>query len=147
MRRIYYNSWLAKLLLAKDYDTAMLFGVICTKVSKDSPLSDITKCHESIHAEQYREVTWMAFCVALILQVMFGGGWWFVPVPVAYYLLYFLEAVISIAVHVARKGWSSALKTAYENSMFEQEAFDGELIPEYIESRRFCAFLRYFGKI
>lgn len=147
MRRIYYSSSLAKWLLAKDYDTAMLFGVICTKVSKDCPLPETTKRHESIHAEQYREVTWLGFCVALVLQVIFGGGWWFVPAPVAYYLLYFLEAVISIAVHIARKGWPSALKTAYENSMFEQEAFDGELTPEYIESRRFCAFLRYFGKI
>lgn len=74
MRRIYYDNRLAKMLLAKNFDTSMLFGTICTKHAETDPLSDWVKRHESIHCEQYWEVTVAAFLVALVLQIIFGGG-------------------------------------------------------------------------
>jgi hypothetical protein len=122
MRRIFYNSRLAKCLLWPGYSTAMLFGYICTKRKSSTPLSYKTKQHESIHAEQYNEVTMLAFLVALILQILFGGGWWFVPVPVVYYVLYFLEAAFTWLVRLCTHGWTAAAEMAYANSMFEQEA-------------------------
>ena len=64
MRRIYYDNRLAKCLLWSGYSTAMLFGYICTKYSE--PLSYRIKRHESIHAEQYGEVTMLSFLVALL---------------------------------------------------------------------------------
>lgn len=145
MRRIFYNSRLAKMLLFPGYGTAMFFGYIITKHAEQLPES--TQRHESIHAEQYAEVTLVAYLFALLLQIMFGGGWWFVPVPFAYYLLYFLEAAFTWSVRVVSGRASDAGEMAYANSMFEQEARAGENDPDYIESRRFCAFLRYFGKI
>lgn len=145
MRRIFYNSRLAKYLLWSGYSTVMLFGYVLTKVSE--PLSFRIKRHESIHAEQYGEVTMLSFLVALVLQIIFGGGWWFVPVPVMYYVLYFLEASITWCFRLVTDGWKSAARMAYEYSMFEQEARAGEGDVGYVESRRFCAFLRYFGRI
>ena len=50
MRRIFYNSRLAKYLLWSGYSTVMLFGYVLTKVSE--PLSFRIKRHESSHAEQ-----------------------------------------------------------------------------------------------
>lgn len=147
MRRIFYNSWLAKYLLWSGYSTAMLFGYICTKRKSSNPLSYKMKQHESIHAEQYYEVTMLSFLVALILQIIFGGGWWFVPVPVVYYALYFLEAAITWAIRLCTSGWTAAAEMAYDNSMFEQEAQAGEDVTGYIETRKFFAFLHYFGKI
>lgn len=147
MRRIFYNSWLAKCLLWSGYSTAMLFGYICTKRKSSSPLSYETKQHESIHSEQYYEVTMLAFLVALILQIIFGGGWWFVPVPVMYYVLYFLEAAITWTIRLCTSGWTAAAEMAYDNSMFEQEARAGEDVSGYIETRKFLAFIRFFGKI
>lgn len=147
MRRIYYNSWLAKTLLAKKFDTSMLFGTICTKHAETNPLSEQVKRHESIHCEQYWEVTVVAFFVAVVLQIVFGGGWWFVAVPFVYYVLYFLEASLTWCFRLVTDGWKSAARMAYEYSMFEQEARAGEGDVGYVESRRFCAFLRYFGRI
>lgn len=147
MRRIYYNNWLAKSLLWTKYTTAMLFGYICTKHKSNEPLSFRIKQHESIHAEQYWEIVLLSFLVALILQIVFGGGWWFAPVLVMYYILYFLEAIITIAIRAVKHGWREAIDMAYTNSMFEQEAKYGEGIVGYIEFRGFCSFLRYFGKI
>lgn len=147
MRRIYYDSLMAKTLLAKNFDTSMLFGTICTKHAETDPLSERVKRHESIHCEQYWEVTMLSFLVALVLQIIFGGGWWFIPVPVMYYVLYFLEAAFTWSVRLCTHGWREAFDMAYSNSMFEQEARDGEDVVGYIETRKYLAFLRYFGKI
>ena len=58
MRKIYYNNLLARLLLwRKDYETAMIFGFICTKRKQAQPLSSKAVNHEAIHVEQYMEVT------------------------------------------------------------------------------------------
>ena len=105
MRRIYYDNRLAKMLLAKNFDTSMLFGTICTKHAETDPLSDWVKRHESIHCEQYWEVTVAAFLVAVVLQIVFGGGWWFVAVPFVYYAIYFLEAAITWAIRICTHGW------------------------------------------
>ena len=95
MRKIFYNSLLAKCLLLFGYGTAMMLGSIHTKRDRKNPLSEEVKRHESTHCEQYWEITMIAFIVALGLQIAFGGGWWFVAVPFVYYLLYFLEAAIT----------------------------------------------------
>lgn len=147
MRRIYYDSLMAKTLLAKDFDTSMLFGTICTKHAETDPLSERVKRHESIHCEQYWEMTVAAFLVAVVLQIVFGGGWWFVAVPFMYYVLYFFEAAITWTFRLFKNGWKDAAEMAYKYSMFEQEAKAGESVDGYVESRKIGAFLRYFGKV
>lgn len=146
MRRIYYNSWLAKCFIV-GYSTAMFFGYIYTKNRPDKPLSARLKSHESIHAEQYGEVTLLAFLLALLLQAVLGGGWWFAGVPFVYYVLYFLEASLTWCFRLVTDGWKSAARMAYEYSMFEQEARAGESVDGYVESRKMYDFLRYFGKV
>lgn len=147
MRKIFYNSLLAKCLLLFGYGTAMMLGSIHTKRDRKNPLSEEVKRHESTHCEQYWEITMIAFIVALGLQIAFGGGWWFVAVPFVYYVLYFLEAAFTCVIRLFTHGWSEAMDFAYDNSMFEQEACLAESDPTYNERRRFCAFLRFFGKI
>ena len=145
MRRIFYNNWLAKLLLWSGYSTAMIFGYICTKGKKQ--LSLRIKQHESIHAEQYNEITMISFIIAIIFQLVFGGKWLFVCIPIMYYIIYIIEALITWLVRVWKNGWKDALDIAYNNSMFEQEARYGESVYGYIETRKYLSFLRYFGKI
>ncbi len=147
MRRIYYDSLMAKTFLAKNFYTSMLFGTICTKYAETEPLSELVKRHESIHCEQYWEVTVAAFLMAVVLQIVFGGGWWFVAVPFVYYAIYFLEAAITLAIRLCTHGWREAFDMAYTNSMFEQEAREWESVPDYVESRPLGAFLHYFGRI
>ena len=92
-------------------------------------------------------MTVAAFLVAVVLQIVFGGGWWFVAVPFVYYAIYFLEAAITWAIRLCTHGWREAFDRAYTNSMFEQEARDWESVPGYVESRPLWAVLHYFGRI
>ena len=92
-------------------------------------------------------MTLLAFLLALLLQAVLGGSWWFAGVPFVYYVLYFLEASLTWCFRLVTDGWKSAARMTYEYSMFEQEARAGEGDVGYVESRRFCAFLRYFGRI
>ena len=74
MRKIYYNNLLARLLLwRKDYETAMIFGFICTKRKQAQPLSSKAVNHEAIHVEQYMEVTAVALLAALMLSLASVG--------------------------------------------------------------------------
>ena len=62
MRKVYYNSLAARLLLwRKGYETAMIFGFICTKRKRAQPLSSKSVNHEAIHVEQYMEagISWV----------------------------------------------------------------------------------------
>lgn len=92
-------------------------------------------------------MTLLAFLLALLLQAVLGGGWWFAGVPFVYYVLYFLEATITWVIRLCTHGWREAFVRAYTNSMFEQEAKAGESVDGYVESRKMYAFLRYFGKV
>ena len=105
MRKIYYNNLLARLLLwRKDYETAMIFGFICTKRKQAQPLSSKAVNHEAIHVEQYMEVTAVALLAALMLSLAFGwGGWPFVVALLLYYIIYFVEAGISWVYNTVRR--------------------------------------------
>lgn len=148
MRKVFYDNIFARLLLRGSYKTCMLFGFICTKHKQDAPLSEATTRHESIHVMQYATVSVVAFLLAIALNIAFGGAVWFYFVPLLYYILYFLEAMISVLKHRVRgKKIKEAYGRAYDNSMFEQEAYAHETEPDYIQRRRWFAVLKYFGKI
>lgn len=147
MRKIFYDCWLVKIILAPGFSTSMLFGAICTKKDSVRGLSESAKRHESCHCEQYWEVTLVAFLLALILSIIFGISWWVMLVPAVYYVLYFLEAVITWCVRLVSHGWKEAFDLAYDNSMFEQEARLAEDDVTYNEYRSFWGFLRFFGRI
>ena len=146
MRKIFYNSFMAKVvLLFSELSIVMLFGAICSR--NGNKLSERTKRHESTHCEQYWEVTLVATLVALILSIIFGPSLWVFLVPVAYYVLYCVEAVITWLFRLCTKGWKEACNAAYDNSMFEMEARLAESDTYYNEHRPFWGFLRFFGKI
>ena len=146
MRKIFYNSILAKIVLFFSSMTiVMLFGAICSK--NGNKLSAAVKRHESTHCEQYWEVTLVAALVALILSIIFGTSLWVFLAPLAYYILYCVEAIITWAFHLRVKGWKEACNAAYDNSMFEMEARLAESDTTYNEHRSFWGFLRFFGKI
>lgn len=148
MRKIYYKSWIARLFLLGKFKTAMFFGEIHTK---HDTLSEKSRRHESIHCEQYEEVTLLAFILALGISALFGWvAWPFILVPIFYYILYGIEAAISWIHHFfahRKKDGGAAADKAYHNSMFEMEAYEGEDDPNWIQNRKFCHWFRYFGKV
>lgn len=151
MRKVYYNNLLARLLLwRKGYNTAMIFGFICTKRKRVQPLSSKAVNHESIHVEQYMEVTAAALLAALVFSLAFGSAVWpFVTAILLYYVIYFVEAGISWTYNVVRRKLSAiaAADAAYYVSMFEMEAYANERDNQYIRDRKSFNWIRYFGKV
>ena len=151
MRKVYYNSLAARLLLwRKGYETAMIFGFICTKRKRAQPLSSKSVNHEAIHVEQYMEVTATAMVVAFVLSLAFGWAVWpFIVALLLYYVIYFVEAGISWAFNAVRRKLSAtaAADAAYYASMFEMEAHANEGDNQYICGRRSFNWIRYFGRV
>lgn len=146
MRKIFYDSILAKAILSISSMTiVMLFGAICSRNGNE--LSERVKRHESTHCEQYWEVTLVATLVAFILSIILGPSLWVFLVPLAYYVLYCVEAVVTWLFRLCMKGWKEACNAAYDCSMFEMEARLAEKDTAYNEHRPFWGFLRFFGKI
>lgn len=131
MTKIYYNNWLAKLILWDDYSTIMLFGFILTKRKS---LSEKTLNHEAIHVTQYKE----CFVLGLILMTLSGlfiPAWWLVLVPLfLYYLMYVIEWIARLF-----KG------NAYRNISFEREAYGNQDNLGYLKSRKVFASFRYYN--
>ena len=82
---------------------------------------------------------------------MLGGhvsAWWLLFVPTTFYLLYGVEWLISYVYHIlrgdARDRWNDA---AYHASAFEMEAYAHETEADYLSSRRWFAFVKYYGKL
>ena len=151
MRKVYYNSLAARLLLwRKGYETAMIFGFICTKRKRAQPLSSKSVNHEAIHVEQYMEVTATAMVVAFVLSLAFGWAVWpFIVALMLYYVIYFVEAGISWVFNAVRRKLSAtaAADAAYYASMFEMEAHANEGDNQYICGRRSFNWIRYFGRV
>lgn len=152
MRKIYYNNLLARLLLwRKDYETAMIFGFICTKRKQAQPLSSKAVNHEAIHVEQYMEVTAVALLAALMLSLAFGVGrlassW---ALLLYYIILILLRQGFRGCYNTVRRKLSAtaAADTAYYASMFEMEAHANEGDNQYIRGRKSFNWIRYFGKV
>ena len=73
------------------------------------------------------------------------SAWWLLFVPTTFYLLYGVEWLISYVYHIlqgdARDRWNDA---AYHASAFEMEAYAHEAEANYLSSRRWFAFVKYY---
>ena len=129
MKTIYYNNWIAKLILFSGYSTIMLFGFILTKLNELKPS---TVRHENIHQRQYVECMTLSLPVALLLG--WHVSWWFLLlVPVFYYILYVGEWLVRLLMP----------GDAYRNISFEKEAYQNQNNPGYLSERRRFAWFRH----
>ena len=129
MKRYFYESKIARLLLCLSTCTTIALGplVFCKK-SEDAVLQSV-KNHETTHAIQWTEVTILSGFVIFLLQVGLGfSGWWYLLVPVVYYIWYVLEWLVKFAI---LQDWNSA----YRSVCFELEAYDSQHDNNYIENR------------
>lgn len=146
--KIFYNSWIAKLLLLfSTCSTIMLFGAV---FSKKAVLSDEEKAHESIHVVQYLECFILGTLLLFVLLYL-GASIWFILLPIiCYYILYLMEWLVSFIHHLfskRKKDFVKANGKAYWSSAMEMEAYDNQNNPLYLKTRKFLAFVRYYGKI
>lgn len=149
MRKVYFRSWLARLLPTGKSSTVMLFGKIHTKSADALSETDIRRA--SIFCEQYEEVTLLAFIFAMIISGIFGPvAWPFILAPLLYYIIWCVEAVISWVrrfLSKKKKDAESTTEEAASGSMFRAEADEGESDSDWIQTRKLCHWLKYFGRV
>lgn len=72
MTKIYYNNWLARLILFKGYSTITLGPFILTKM-KEGQLPDYAINEERIHVRQWKDCFTMGMIIAYFASFLFSA--------------------------------------------------------------------------
>ena len=104
-------------------------------VQEDESFNKVDERHEMIHGRQQEEM----FFIGIVLAAVFfflDCGWWSLLGLLLFYIWYVLEWLI-------RHFFCS---DAYRNISFEQEAYDNQGFPNYLEDRKPFAWMKYLFK-
>ena len=81
MKKLFYESWIAKHLLLSGYSTITLLAWVFTKWSKTEARQS-TINHECVHARQWIELTVASGILIWIITLIFGlSSWWLALAP------------------------------------------------------------------
>lgn len=141
MKRFFYESKLAKVLLAfSSCHTITLGPFVCSKRSAQD-IPQHVRNHESCHSIQWIEVACVTGILVLLIQLLFGiSPLWYLLAAVAFYIWYGVEWLIKTIIY-------RSFKTAYKSVSFEQEAYSSEYDCNYIENRPlFTGWIKYINK-
>lgn len=138
MKKIRYNSFIARNFLWKDYDTITLAAWVCTKCKNKEEMTQSTRNHECTHARQWAECM-LASGVIIWALVLFANisAWWFTLVFGMFYILYVLEWLIKLPFYGSK---------AYKNISFEREAYACENDNNYLENGDYFNWVKYILK-
>lgn len=129
MKRFYYNSSIAKILLAFSSCHTITIGPFVFSKRDSSKIGQNVKNHETCHSCQWLEITIVVGLVIFILQVLFGiSPLWYILPGAAFYIWYGIEWFIKLLVY-------RDTEIAYYRVSFEQEAYYSEHDCHYIENR------------
>lgn len=154
MKHVFYDNWLAKLILWSGYSTIMLYGFILSKLSKDRGNARLEN-HEGTH--QYQFIECMVLGVALfgLITALFGFSGWFVFLAISFfYLMYGGEWIVRIMYNIATGDLSKfdnfmsyivdANTKAYKAISFEREAKLNENDNDYLGKKRKLFSYKFF---
>lgn len=135
MKKIRYNSWIARNLLFKGYKTITLAAWVCTKCKSKEEMPQRVRNHECTHARQWTECM-LASGVIIWALVLFAGisAWWFCLAFFMFYILYVLEWLIKLPFYGT---------DAYRYISFEREAYECEYDDNYLENGDYFEWLKY----
>lgn len=140
MKRIYYHSIIANILLYFSYCETITIGpFVFTKLSKEQIPQEVRN-HECTHVRQWTEVT-LLVGLSLLIAVLVGhvSAWWLLVAPVVYYLWYGVEYVVRLCIfHEGR--------LAYKAVSFEQEAYANEHNANYNENASYFSWVKCLVK-
>ena len=146
MSNIFYHSVIAKgLLYFSNCHTIMLFGFVFSKLKEDDVTSS-TINHESVHARQWCETTFVSALVILALILIFGISplWWLFS-GVIYYAWYIVEWMCKgVYYSIMNDEWDcpSQKKNPYKELSFEREARLAEKDDDYLECSGYFGWLK-----
>ena len=113
MKKIRYNSWIARTFLWENYGTITLAAWVCTKCKSKEEMPQSTRNHECTHARQWVECM-LASGVIIWALVLFAGisAWWFCLAFAMFYILYVLEWLIKLMFYGSKAYLKPVLNTA-----------------------------------
>lgn len=143
MKKVFYDSWIAKKLFLAGYSTITLFAWVFTMWSeKEAAQSTIN--HECVHARQWVELAVASGLLLWAGMLMFGySAWWLLLSALTFYVWYVLEYLIRRLIGLFRSS-QYGQKAAYRLVSFEQEARMAERDNNYLENSNYFAWLRLY---
>lgn len=137
MKKVFYESWIAKHLLFPGYSTITIFAWVFTKWSELS-VRQSTINHECVHARQWTELAIASGLLIWVGMLIFGfSAWWLLLSSVVFYLWYVVEWCVRLIV-----GCFSS-HDAYRMVSFEREARLAETDSNYLENSKYFAWLKF----
>lgn len=137
MKKVFYESWIAKHLLFASYTTITLFAWVFTKWSKGEARQS-TINHECVHARQWIELAIASGLLIWLGMLLFGySAWWLLLSALTFYIWYVLEFVVKWFYGSIMGNYN-----AYKNISFEREARLSEKDNNYLENSTYFAWLK-----
>lgn len=141
MKKVFYDSWLAKAILFPSYSTITLLAWVFTKCKE---LSQAVINHECTHARQWVELAIASGLLLWIGLLIFGySAWWLVMSALVFYLWYGLECLVRAIIAAITKE-NNVWHTAYRMVSFEQEARSAEKDNNYLENSHYFAWIKSY---
>lgn len=130
MKRYFYDSRIADILLCLSSCSTIAIGPLVFSRRSCDRIVQADRNHETVHAIQWTEVSAIVALLMFILQLVFGfSSWWYLLVPVAYYVWYATEWLVKLVI-------LQDSNAAYKSVGFEMEAYNNQHDENYVENRR-----------
>lgn len=137
MKKVFYNSIIAKTILFKNYSTITLAAWVFTIYDKKETTQHLIN-HECIHAKQWIECAVASGIIIWMLIIIYNiSTWWMLLSFLMFYLLYLLEVFIKFFIYG---------KNAYKNLSFEREAKLAEKDNSYLENSGYFEWIKFIRK-
>ena len=138
MKRFYYESPIADVILALSSCHTITIGPFVFSKRKESSLTQAVKNHETCHSFQWIEIACLVGLAVFVVQLLYGiAAWWYLLATVTFYIWYGIEYLIRLIIY-------RDTGKAYKMVSFEQEAYSSEHDNNHIENRRmFTSWLKY----
>lgn len=135
MKKIFYNSWIARTFLLAKYDTITLAAWVCTKYNSKNDMPQCKRNHECTHARQWIEMFIGSWVFIWAAQVLYNiSEWWYLFSFFSFYIWYVVEWLIKLCFYGSK---------AYRNISFEREAYSNQNNETYLENSGYFEWVKY----
>lgn len=143
MKKVFYNSWLAKAILFPQFSTITIMAWVFTKYRS---LKQAVINHECTHARQWTELAIASGILIWLGILIFGYSAWCVLFAAAvFYIWYGLEYGIRFLISTILDDGCTA-HDIYKSVSFEQEARFSEEDNNYLENSNYFAWTKFLFK-
>lgn len=136
MKKIVYNTLVARHILLPGYSTITIAAWVLTKYKDEKEMPQYVRNHEAIHIRQWAECM-ISSCLIILALMLFAdlSAWWLLLSIGMFYILYVLEWLLKLLFYG---------KEAYRNLSFEREAYSNQLNGDYLANCGYFEWLHYF---